>query len=466
MGPSQSRDTRIQSCGLLSSLDLPLDKIISHPHILDNLYSFIMGDDLLLAAEAASTFRTWTMDSKNTRILYANCFFPKFLGLLPSLIGRINLISSLSLGDVELLEHSLVSCLLTLWAVIEEIPAALPQVNKSCIMDLLIAAWERSMLLKPETTLVTLQVALTTIEDNLSILTPVQSARMSSLLEQQQSVEGHVGLLAKALLSQLQEQDLDAQYLLALDCKGNLEMMRDVLEFLANSASSFARLGDKGIVAFQERIACLPTDKTVLEGNVVAKECWQRVFGCLNNVLMNENGHLISTTVRHQIWTWTIRDVFSSGFPICESQAELMRNICLLSLNDTPLPYEATDDALVRQVIESNLANDPVLSCIASLPAILFNESFSQADWLNNLLSVLFTPERPMAIILATAEILEDLLKRNILLPATTSVILANRNAVYSELDKYIRSLSSRDEREGRKEELEYIKSILSALRQ
>lgn len=446
---------------------MSLDKILSCSGILDSIFVLLESDDLALAAEAGSILRTWTMDSRNARLLYANCFFPKVLNVSGIAVRRVSGIASLKPSEVEVLEHLILSILLVIWAVIEEIPASLPQLNQSKTIELLLSSWGQASFLKADTLLVTLQVGLTVFEDNLSVLSGLQGAQIISLLDKRPfTIEaGHLYLLAQSIIVQVQGKELSAEFLLGLDCEGNFEMLRDILEMLANNATSLVNLGDSGLDRLKALISSLPALKELPEGSVIVRECWGRVFGCINNALLADDRALISIGYRQAIWSWCLRDVIGSpGVPISDALAELLRNCCLLAHGEYAIPYEAADDDMMRGLVENNLKDDTILSNIVSIPALLYNPSFSHADWLNSLILGLFNTERSLTIILALAEVVEELLKHNLLSHKSIQFIEVNYNPIMNELNKFVRSLRNSGEKNARQDELEYIKGVFRAL--
>ncbi|PJF16576.1 hypothetical protein PSACC_03579 [Paramicrosporidium saccamoebae] len=464
---SGQRDEQMQACALLASLEM--ESLLGKSDILPRLLGCINGGDAVVAAEAASVLRIWS--SGNARLLYAHCVLPRMIQLLPACLTTLERISELEKSDVQVFEHFLVSLLLVIWSFVEEVPAAINQINDSPVVSLSCLILERASFLEEETIVVMLQLLLCASEENQEKLyaNAADRVRLEALLQRRTgNLDCHSAILSFGLLSVISSEctcENVLQLFSVVEREVSLEMLRDLLEMLTNFISEVE------FESFQDHFANILLAK--LAANPEATEVMNRGQGCLMNLILAQPAAL-SVEAKQNIWTWalcealpTAASAVSAIDPTNPASAinaanttstlagtcELLRNLLLCSLGEHELKYTMEDIGRLQQICNANIANDSIVANLASIPAILCKEI--DVPWLYSTVYSLFDKSRPLRTILAVAEIIEELTNRD-------AIETSLRNVLKSRRPSVIESCASEMATAGN-DEFDYIVSVLDA---
>lgn len=175
---------------------------------------------IFMAAQASAVFRAWCEDVRKSRLLYAHGLFPLFSSLFPFACTLARELPERSPEQLAHVQYYLVSLLTIISCMVEDVPAALTQLNKTgaAIIDCCLEMLERRLFLEDYTLIVVLRSLFTLLEDNLGLLTDVQRARLEHLLTSL-TVKGYTGLLAVCIRKALTDAPVepsDIHFLLRL----------------------------------------------------------------------------------------------------------------------------------------------------------------------------------------------------------------------------------------------------------
>lgn len=492
---SENRDNVITACSLLSSLDLSLEKILkgASPNILATILELMSGTDLAVTAEAASVLRSWSTDATSVRILYAHCIFPKLLQIIPKTLTSLQNISDIGgLHTLQLLEDFLLSYVLVLWAVVEEIPAALPQLNSSMFVDLVLLMLEKRTFFSLDIIIVLLRTTLCAREDNEALLTDIQQVRLDAHLESMLALDeggderairkSHLALLSGALLKLIRGQPSSMDAIVRLlaglptlpseqdSIVAYLELSSDLFEILANIISDLAELPSSiATQAVGKIIAPLTSlfsaDRGPLPLSLLAG-CLQRAFACILNLTMSWS----ETDVRMsgQLWEWCRDQALffvcdpAEMLPALSSLSELMKSLLLsnLAVDHTRPTLNQASLLVIRQICTQYSHDDSVVENLLSIPAILYDSRHPETlIWLNELAGSCFIPGRSWKTTLAVAEVCEELVKYNAMDPHLRKHLETQRTAVLEDLQGQLAHLD-----EDHDDELAYITLVIGSL--
>lgn len=496
---SGNRDDAIASCALLASLDLSLGKILKttgagQKSLLDALFELISGPDITVTAEAASVLRAWSTDTSSVRTLYAHCVFPRLLRAIPQTLEMLRQISDIDgTNNLQLLEDWLLSFLLVLWAIVEEIPAALPQLNNSMFVELVLLTLEKRAFLSLELIIILLRTMLCAREDNEALLNDVQRVRLDSYLGSMLGLDeladhpavrrSHLALLSGALLKLIREEgarveDVNGLLLMLRNSPpsqdelldAHLELASDLFEILANIVSDVYEIPSSIILQAVARVTDVVNTLLALRQRSVSLPllagCLQRALTCASNLSMSWPD--ADPKFMRDLWDWCRDQVLPSVcdpvdmLPALSSLAELMRNLLISSLTMKGAPLTLTRPSLliIQQICTQYSGDDSVVENLLSLPAILYEPGQTETlVWLNEIAIKCAVAGRSWKTILAVAEACEELGKLNALDVRLVRHIATNRNALLRDLRRQLSQLE-----EDREDELAYIKQIIESL--
>lgn len=456
---SQQAEEIISGCGLLAALDLPLKQILAAdgaPPLLPLLLAHIASSpDTDIAAEAASVLRAWSVDVEKVRLLYAYCIFPKILALLPGALQRLGGISQLSAEQLPNFEHWLASVLLFCWAVVEEIPASLRQVNESALVEVATKILQDGQKWwSQETLLILLRMLLCVTEDNPGLLSQVQAVRLENILQQgygdpASGAPLHLRILATGLAANLREEAADGQLIdFFVGClqqvaqldDASLELLLDLLELLANRLSEephFDQPSPSPSTCWQslcQRFGAAVSEETQLPRWI---NCQQRILSCLVNLAPWSS---LSDAEKQSLWVWTLSDALPLVMASADSQAallapcgQLLRVLLLQSLEKYALPYTPQDDQRLRALCVESINDDSVISSLLPVVALLNARTgrIDDAVWFAPFVKSLFVEARAGGVILAVAEVVEELSTAGAIDADLAHHLDAHRRAVY-----------------------------------